>query len=111
VVGLFNQSGATQVISTSVSALGMKAGQDYLLTDLWTHRRTQGTGAISAEVPSHGVALFRMRPLRNPAAAPPAVLSNPSLAGPLAGGQAVTAARLPRLPVRSRGRRTAGRRS
>jgi hypothetical protein len=53
--------------STSVSALGMKAGRDYLLTDLWTHRRTQTTGTISAEVPSHGVALFRMSPLPNPA--------------------------------------------
>jgi hypothetical protein len=57
--------------STSVSALGMKAGRDYLLADLCTHRRTQTTGTISAEVPSHGVALFRMSPLRNPAAAPP----------------------------------------
>jgi Alpha galactosidase C-terminal beta sandwich domain len=53
--------------STSVSALGMKVGRDYLLTDLWTHRRTQTTGTISAEVPSHGVALFRMSPLPNPA--------------------------------------------
>lgn len=65
VVGLFNVSGAPQVISMSVSALGMKAGRDYLLTDLWTHRRTQTTGTISAEVPSHGVALFRMSPLPN----------------------------------------------
>ena len=64
----------------------MKAGRDYLLTDLWTHRRTQTTATISAEVPSHGVALFRMSPLRNPAAAPPAAISNPSLADPLADG-------------------------
>ena len=86
VVGLFNVSGTPQVISTSVSALGMKTGRDYLLTDLWTHCRTQITGTISAEVPSHGVALFRISPLRNPAAAPPAAISNPSLAGTLAGG-------------------------
>jgi hypothetical protein len=86
VVGLFNVSGAPQVISTSVSALGMKARRDYLLTDLWTHCRTQTTGTISAEVPSHGVALFRISPLRNPAAAPSAAISNPSLVGTLAGG-------------------------
>jgi Alpha galactosidase A/Alpha galactosidase C-terminal beta sandwich domain len=67
VVGLFNVSGAPQVISTSVSALGMTPGRDYLLTDLWTHRRTQTTGTISAAVPSHGVALFRISPPRNPA--------------------------------------------
>ena len=60
-------SGAPRVISTSVSALGMKAGRDYLLTDLWSHRRTQATGTISAEMPSHGVAVFRMSPLRKPA--------------------------------------------
>ena len=66
-MGLFNVSGAPRVISTSVSALGMKAGRDYLLTDLWTHRRTQTTRTISAEVPPHGVALFRMSPLPNPA--------------------------------------------
>jgi hypothetical protein len=86
VVGLFNVSGAPQVISTSVSALGMKAGREYLLTDLWTHRRTQTTGTISAKVPSHGVALFRLSPLGNSAAAPPAAISNPSLVRPLAGG-------------------------
>jgi hypothetical protein len=84
VVGLFNVSGAPEVISTSASALGMKAGQDYLLNNLWTHRRTQGTGTISAEVPSHGVALFRVSPLRNPAAPPPAANSNPSTFGGLA---------------------------
>jgi len=67
VVGLFNVSGAPRVISTSVSALGMKPGRDYLLTDLWSRHRTQATGTISAEVPSHGVALFRISPLPNPA--------------------------------------------
>lgn len=110
VVGLFNVSGAPKVISTSASALAMKAGRDYLLTDLWTHRLTQTTGTISAEVPPHGVALFRISPLGNPAAVPPAAISNLSRVGPMPGGQAVTAARRPRSPVRSRGRRTACRR-
>jgi Alpha galactosidase C-terminal beta sandwich domain len=70
--GLFNVSGAPRVISTSVSALGMKAGRDYLLTDLWSRHRTQATGTISAEVPSHGVALFRIvrYPSRLPRSAP-----------------------------------------
>jgi alpha galactosidase A-like protein/alpha galactosidase C-like protein len=62
VVGLFNVTGAPEVISTSASALGVKAGPDYLLNDLWSHRRTKTTGTISAAVPSHGVALFRLSP-------------------------------------------------
>jgi hypothetical protein len=49
-----NTSGAPEVISTSASALGMKAGPDYLLNDLWSHRQTETTGTISAEVPALG---------------------------------------------------------
>jgi hypothetical protein len=91
VAGLFNTGGAPQVISTSASALGMKAGTDYLLDNLWTHGSTETTGVISAEVPSHGVALFRVSPLRNPAVAPPAATLNLSLPATMAGGRAVTA--------------------
>jgi hypothetical protein len=105
VAGLFNVSGAPEVISTSVSALGLAAGQDYLLNDLWTHRLTQTTGTISAEVPSHGVALFRISTRPNPSAA----ISNPSRAA-RAGGLAVAALRRPRWRVRCRGRRIACRR-
>jgi len=54
---------------------------DYLLNDLWSHRRTETAGAISAEVPSHGVVLFRVSLLRNPAVAPPAATVNLSLPG------------------------------
>jgi Alpha galactosidase A/NPCBM-associated, NEW3 domain of alpha-galactosidase/Alpha galactosidase C-terminal beta sandwich domain/Carbohydrate binding module (family 35) len=91
VVGLFNTSGAPEVISTSASALGMKPGQAYLLNELWTHRLTETTGTISAEVPSHGVALFRVSAARSPAVAPPAATLGLNLPGALAGGQAVTA--------------------
>ena len=62
--------GASENISTSASALGLKPGTYYLLDNLWTHQRTETTGPISAQVPSHGVALFRVSPLSNPAAAP-----------------------------------------
>jgi alpha galactosidase C-like protein len=62
VVGLFNVTGAPEVISTSASAFGVKAGPYYLLNDLWSHRPAKTTGTISAAVPSHGVALFRLSP-------------------------------------------------
>ena len=91
VVGLFNMGGAPENLSTSASALGLKPGTAYLLNNLWTHRQTETTGAISAQVPSHGVALFRVSPLRNPATVPPDATVNLSGLGTMSGGQAVTA--------------------
>lgn len=91
VVGLFNTSGAPETISTSASALGMAPGTDYLLNNLWTHQATETTGAISANVSSHGVALFRVSPLDNPTTAPPAATLTVSGLSAVTAGQAVTA--------------------
>jgi hypothetical protein len=68
VVGLFNTGSDAQVVSTSAAALGLSAAPDYSVRDLWKHSFTQTTGTISADVPSHGVALFKVRAL--PVAAP-----------------------------------------
>jgi hypothetical protein len=70
--GLFNTSGSTETITTSAASLGLPAGTGYLLDNLWTGQRTETAGTISEVVPSDGVALLRVTPLRNPAAAPPA---------------------------------------
>jgi hypothetical protein len=70
--GLFNTSGATETITTSAASLGLPAGTDYLLDNLWTGQQTETAGTISEVVPSDGVALLRVTPLRNPTAAPPA---------------------------------------
>ena len=78
IVGLFNTSGAAESISTSASALGLPSGSDYLLNNLWTHQQTETTSAVSADVPSHGVALYRVSPLNNPTAAPPSAVLNMS---------------------------------
>jgi NPCBM-associated, NEW3 domain of alpha-galactosidase/Alpha galactosidase C-terminal beta sandwich domain len=91
IVGLFNTSGAPEVISTSASALGMPAGADYLLNGLWAHHSTETTGTISAEVPSHGVALYRVSPLTNPTAAPPAATLELSGLSALSAGQPAAA--------------------
>jgi hypothetical protein len=63
-VGLFNISGAPETITTTASALGMKSGTGYLLNNLWAHHSTETADAISATVPSDGVALFQVSPLR-----------------------------------------------
>jgi hypothetical protein len=91
VAGLFNTSGSAETITTSAAALGLPAGTDYLLDNLWTGKQTETTGVITAAVPSHGVALLRVSPLRNPTAAPPAATLGLTGLGNLAAGQPVTA--------------------
>ena len=81
IVGLFNTSAATQVISTGAATLGLPAGTDYLVKDLWSHQSTETTGVISTSVARHAVALYRVSPLSNPTQAPPHAtfaLSGPS---------------------------------
>jgi hypothetical protein len=84
--GLFNTSGATETITTSATALGLPAGTDYRLDNLWTGQVTETAGTISEVVPSHGVALLRVTPLRNPYAAPPSGFLSVSGLGTLTGG-------------------------
>jgi hypothetical protein len=90
VVGLFNTSGAPQVISTSATGLGLAAGSDYAVKDLWTHQTTETAGTIATSVPSHGVALYRVSPLDNPTAAPPNVTFTLGGAGTVTAGQPAT---------------------
>ncbi len=91
IVALFNLSTQPQVVSTTTAVLGLPAGTDYALRDLWTHQTTETAGAISPNVPPHGVALYRVRPVDNPTVAPPHTTL--ALAGPttVTGGQPVTA--------------------
>ena len=64
VVGLFNTTTSAQVVSATAAALGLPAADAYLLLDLWTHLPQETAGQVSATVPAHGVALFRVRPTR-----------------------------------------------
>ncbi|MFL5662576.1 MAG: NEW3 domain-containing protein [Ktedonobacteraceae bacterium] len=91
IVGLFNLTTAPEVISTTASTLGMPAGTDYFLNDLWTHQTTETTGAISANVPAHGVALYRVSPDKNPSQAPPNATLALSGLSTVTAGQPVTA--------------------
>ncbi len=60
IVGLFNTGSAAQEIATTARAVGLPVRSSYVITDLWSGQ-TQATGAtIAAEVPVHGVALFRV---------------------------------------------------
>ncbi|MFG1694703.1 glycoside hydrolase family 27 protein [Nonomuraea sp. NPDC049309] len=58
-VALFNQGGSTTTISTTASAIGLTGGP-FTLHDAWTDAVTTTTGTISASVPAHGTAVFRV---------------------------------------------------
>ena len=66
VVGLFNLGDAPATISTTVSDAAAATGVAlnrriaYAMTDLWSHRTTPTTGAVSESVPAHGSALLRI---------------------------------------------------
>jgi Alpha galactosidase A/Alpha galactosidase C-terminal beta sandwich domain/NPCBM-associated, NEW3 domain of alpha-galactosidase len=66
VVGMFNLGAAKQQLGTSVAdaaaAAGLDLGQQkaYVVQDLWSGETFQTTGRLSASIPAHGSALYRI---------------------------------------------------
>jgi len=89
VVGLFNTSGSTETVSADVSTLGLSAGT-YKLDDLWTGKSLETAGTIAADIPAHGVALYKVTRAGAASAAPDTV-SSVSLPASVQSGQAFTA--------------------
>ncbi|MCF4141091.1 ricin-type beta-trefoil lectin domain protein [Streptomyces sp. Tue 6430] len=58
-VGLFNRGGGTATVTTTAAQAGLSGGP-FTLTDLWTGGTSSTSGQISASVPAHGVAVFRV---------------------------------------------------
>ena len=58
-VGLFNRGGTATTISTTAAQVGLSGGS-FTLTDLWTGATSSTTGQITASVPAHGVAAYRV---------------------------------------------------
>ncbi|MER5475859.1 lectin [Streptomyces sp. NPDC002734] len=58
-VGLLNRGGGTATVSTTAAQIGL-SGSSFTLTDLWTGANSTSGGQISASVPSHGIAVFRV---------------------------------------------------
>jgi len=64
IVGLFNTGGTEEKISVTASAIGLPGNErGYAMHNLWTGATEKTSDAISAVVPSHGVALYRVRGL------------------------------------------------
>ena len=101
-VALFNQSGSTRTISTTAAAIG-KSGSSFTLTDAWSGSATTTSGAISASVPAHGTAVYRVsspQPSSPPPSSPP-----PSSPPPSTPAAPAPAARRPAVPRRAARRR------
>ncbi|MFD8093350.1 glycoside hydrolase family 27 protein [Streptomyces malaysiensis] len=58
-VGLFNRGNGTATVTATAAQIGLSGGS-FTLTDLWTGGTSSTTGQVSASVPAHGVAAFRM---------------------------------------------------
>jgi alpha-galactosidase len=58
-VGLFNRGSGAATVATTAAQVGLSGGS-FTLTDLWTGSTSSTTGQISASVPAHGVAAYRV---------------------------------------------------
>lgn len=64
IVGLFNTGGKAEEVSVPASTVGVSENKiGYSLHDLWTGVTKKTKGTISADVPPHGVVLYRVRGL------------------------------------------------
>jgi alpha-galactosidase len=60
-VALTNVGGMAGDLSTTAAAVGLPQAGCYRMRDLWAHTETDGTGDIGpANIPSHGVSMFRV---------------------------------------------------
>jgi alpha-galactosidase len=59
-VVLFNETATTQTITTNAATAGKSGASSYGLTDLWSGATSTTSGTISASVPGHGAAMYRI---------------------------------------------------
>ncbi len=59
-VGLFDTGARAESLSVNAASLGLGPGRDYAVDNLWLHQAVSSAGPIKADVPPHGVALFRV---------------------------------------------------
>jgi alpha-galactosidase len=58
-VGLLNRGGSAATVSTTAAQVGL-SGSAFTVTDLWTGTTAGSGGAVTASVPAHGMAAFRL---------------------------------------------------
>ncbi|WP_432066182.1 NPCBM/NEW2 domain-containing protein [Streptomyces sp. C10-9-1] len=78
-ITLTNETDTPRTISTTAAAAGIGGARSYTVKDLWSKQVTTSRGAVSATVPSHGTAMFRVTPA-SPTALPTGVFDLGDLA-------------------------------
>jgi len=74
-VALFNRAEAGATMAVGAGELGLPEADAYVMRDVWAHRTTAAADTVSAFVPSHGTALFTVRPGEPSEAEPATVLA------------------------------------
>ncbi|AEY85392.1 alpha-galactosidase [Streptomyces hygroscopicus subsp. jinggangensis 5008] len=87
-VVLLNRGDSPATLTTEASSVGM-SGKRFTLKNAWTDRVTESAGTISAAVPAHGAALFRVAPATGKPGLPHVVAGLPQVTE--VGGDAVPA--------------------
>jgi alpha-galactosidase len=64
-VTLFNETGVPATISTTAAQVGLHSAVDYRVRDLWAHDDSESAGTISATLPAHASAMYRVTPLHD----------------------------------------------
>jgi alpha-galactosidase len=71
-VALYNSTDAATTISTTAAQIGLTRSSGYALKDVWSGATTESAGTISASVPAHGTALYRVKAVADYRKYPPA---------------------------------------
>ncbi|TCO46709.1 NPCBM/NEW2 domain-containing protein [Actinocrispum wychmicini] len=77
---LFNEGETPNQITTSATEIGLPRSPAYRLRDLWTHTDTHTANTISATLPPHASAMFRVSTDRHWATYPPAMDAGATIA-------------------------------
>jgi alpha-galactosidase len=64
-VTLFNETDVPATISTTAAQVGLPSAVDYRVRDLWAHDATETAGTITATLPAHASAMYRVTPLHS----------------------------------------------
>ncbi len=59
-VALFNETSSPTTITTTAAAAGARKAPAYVLQDLWSKKKTETAGTITANVPAHGTVMYRV---------------------------------------------------
>jgi alpha-galactosidase len=65
-VALYNSGTTPATVRASAAEAGSAAADRYRVEDLWTGKKSFSDGALTATVPAHGVAVFRVHPVGTP---------------------------------------------